>query len=122
MGRMTGASARIHPERSMLSRSMGHELIVAVGRFSMPLRKGDRVLVCSDGLYNVLEEREIELLLRSGDAAAACKALVEAANARGSADNLTAAVFVMNGATPFDESGGGLGWREWLGRLLARPR
>ena len=122
MGRMTAASARIHPERSMLSRSMGHELIVAVGRFSMPLLKGDRVLVCSDGLYNVLEERELELLLRSGDAAAACKALVEAANARGSADNLTAAVFVMNGATPFDESGGGLGWREWLGRLLARPR
>ena len=66
----------------MLSRSLGHELIVSVGQFSMPLVKGDRLLLCSDGLYNVLEEREFERLLRSGDAAAACKALIEAANAR----------------------------------------
>jgi PPM family protein phosphatase len=121
MGLMTAARARNHPERSMLSRSIGHELIVSVGRFSMPLIKGDRVLVCSDGLYNMLEERELELELRSGDAATACKALIEAANARGSADNLTAAVFMMNGATPFAESGG-VGWREWLGRLFERRR
>src|ERR1700730_5278218 len=99
MGLMSAARARNHPERSMLSRSLGHELIVSVGRFSMPLMMGDRLLMCSDGLHNVLEERELELLLRSGDAAAACKALIDAANARGSADNLTAAVFVMNGAT-----------------------
>ena len=118
MGLMSAASARNHPERSMLSRSLGHELIVSVGQFSMPLVKGDRLLLCSDGLYNVLEERELERLLRSGDAAAACKALIEAANARGSADNLTAAVFMMSGATPFAEGGGG--WREWLGRLFAR--
>jgi serine/threonine protein phosphatase PrpC len=122
MGLMTAARAHNHPERSMLSRSMGNELIVSVGRFSMPLLKGDRVLVCSDGLYNVLEERELELLLRSGNAAAACKGLIEAANARGSADNLTAAVFMMNGAPPFAESRGGTRWREWLGRFFARRR
>ncbi|MGA8570479.1 MAG: protein phosphatase 2C domain-containing protein [Candidatus Binataceae bacterium] len=123
MGLMSAARARNHPERSMLSRSLGHELIVSVGQFSMPLVKGDRLLICSDGLYNVLEEREFERLLRSGDAAAACKALIEAANARGSADNLTAAVFMMNGATPFAGiGGGGARWREWLGRLFARRR
>jgi serine/threonine protein phosphatase PrpC len=117
MGLMSAASARNHPERSMLSRSLGHELIVSVGQFSMPLVKGDRLLLCSDGLYNVLEERDLERLLRSGNAAAACKALIEAANARGSADNLTAVVFMMSGATPFAE---GTRWREWLGRLFAR--
>ena len=103
----------------MLSRSLGRELIVSVDRLSMPLVKNDRLLLCSDGLYNVFEEREIEHLLRSGDAAATCKALIEAANARGTADNLTAAVFIMNGATPFAESAAGAGWREWLGRLFA---
>ena len=82
MGLLSVAGARNHPERSMLSRSLGHELIVSVGQFSMPLVKGDRLLLCSDGLYNVLEEREFERLLRSDDAAAACKALIEAANAR----------------------------------------
>jgi serine/threonine protein phosphatase PrpC len=123
MGLLSPASVRNHPERSMLSRSLGHELIVSVGQFSMPLVKGDRLLLCSDGLYNVLEEREFERLLRSSDAAAACKALIEAANARGSADNLTAAVLMMNGATRFAESGGGgARWREWLVRLFARRR
>jgi PPM family protein phosphatase len=121
MGLMSAARARNHPERSMLSRSLGHELIVSVGRFSMPLMTGDRLLMCSDGLHNVLEERELELLLRSGDAAAACKALIDAANARGSADNLTAAVFVMNGATPFAATVGAR-WREWLGRIFDRRR
>jgi len=123
MGLLSPAGARNHPERSMLSRSLGQQLIVSVGQFSMPLVKRDRLLLCSDGLYNVLEEREFERLLRSGDAAAACKALIEAANARGSADNLTAAVFMMNGATPFAETGGsGARWREWLVRLFARRR
>jgi PPM family protein phosphatase len=121
MGLMSAARARNHPERSMLSRSLGHELIVSVGRFSMPLMTGDRLLMCSDGLHNVLEERELELLLRSGDAAGACKALIDAANARGSADNLTAAVFVMNGATPFAATVGAR-WREWLGRVFDRRR
>jgi PPM family protein phosphatase len=88
----------------------------------MPLVQGDRVLLCSDGLYNVLEDRELENLLRPGAAAAACKALIDAANARGTADNLTAAVFMMLGATPFAEGGGATGWRGWVGRLFGRRR
>jgi PPM family protein phosphatase len=122
MGLMSAARARNHPERSVLNRSLGHELIVSVDRISIALLQGDRVLVCSDGLYNVLEEHELEHLLRFDEAAAACKALIEAANARGTADNLTAAVFMMNGATPFVETGGGARWREWLRRLFSRRR
>jgi len=102
----------------MLNRSLGQELIVSVDRLSMPLVQGDRVLLCSDGLYNVLEEHEIEPLLRPGDAAAACKALIEAANARGSADNLTAAVFMMLGATPFAEGSGATGMARVGGQAL----
>ena len=122
MGLMSASRARNHPERSMLNRSLGQELIVSVDRISMPLVQGDRVLLCSDGLYNVFEEHELENLLRPGDAAAACKALIEAANARGTGDNLTAAVFMMLGATPFAESGGATGWRGWVGRLFGRRR
>ncbi len=122
MGLMSAARARNHPERSMLSRSLGRELIVSVDRLSMPLVQGDRVLLCSDGLYNVLEDGEIEHLLRPGDAAATCKALIETANARGSGDNLTVAVFIMHGATPFAADVAGRGWREWLGRIFGRRR
>ena len=122
MGLMSAASARNHPERSMLSRSLGRELIVSVDRLTMPLVQNDRLLLCSDGLYNVLEDREIEHLLQPGDASATCKALIETANARGSADNLTAAVFIMCGATPFAESAPNTGWRRWLSRFLGRRR
>ncbi len=122
MGLLSAAGARNHPERSMLSRSLGRELIVSVDRLSMPLVQDDRLLLCSDGLYNVLEDREIEHLLQPGDATATCKALIETANARGSADNLTAAVFIMCGATPFVETGSGTGWRGRLGSLFGRRR
>ncbi len=109
MGLLSAAGARNHPERSMLSRSLGRELIVSVDRLSMPLMQHDRLLLCSDGLYNVLEDHEIEHLLQPGDAAATCKALIDMANARGTADNLTAAVFIMRGATLFAESAPGSG-------------
>jgi serine/threonine protein phosphatase PrpC len=122
MGLMSASRARNHPERSMLNRSLGKDLIVSVDRLSMPLAQGDRVLLCSDGLYNVLEERELEHLLRSDDAVAACKGLIGTANERGSGDNLTAAVFMMNGATPFAEGGTATGWRGWVGRLFGRRR
>ncbi|HVA39995.1 MAG TPA: protein phosphatase 2C domain-containing protein [Candidatus Binataceae bacterium] len=121
LGMMSAGRARNHPERSVLNRCLGHELIVSVDRISMPLVQGDHVLLCSDGLYNVLEERELEQVLLEGDAATACAALIAAANARGTADNLSAAVFKMNGATPFVEGAGG-GWRGRLGRLFGRRR
>jgi PPM family protein phosphatase len=122
MGLLSAAGARNHPERSMLSRSLGRELIVSVDRLSMPLVQNDRLLLCSDGLYNVLEDNEIEHLLRPGDATATCKVLIETANVRGTADNLTAAVFIMCGATPFAESAAGTGWRQWLSRVIGRGR
>jgi protein phosphatase len=122
MGLLSAERARTHPERSILNRSLGHELIVSVDRISIPLMQGDRVLLCSDGLYGVLEQREIHKLLRHGDASAACKALIDSANARGTADNLTAAVLVMQGATPYLESSGAGKWREWLGGFFGRKR
>ncbi len=100
MGLLTTAQARDHPERSALNRSLGHELIVSVDRISMPLMQGDRLILCTDGLYNVLDERELELLTREGAAAEVCRDVVDKANARGTADNLTVAFFRMVGATP----------------------
>ena len=122
MGLMSAASARNHPERSILSRSLGRELIVSLDRLSMPLVQNDRLLLCSDGLYNALEDHEIGHMLQPDDAAASCKALVDAANARGTADNLTAAVFIMRGATPFAESATGTRWHGWLSRIFGRRR
>ena len=82
-GLMTAEEAREHPERSILLRNLGHELIVSVAKISIPLMQEDRVIVCSDGLYNVLRDREIERLSRGLDATAACRSLIGTANKHG---------------------------------------
>lgn len=96
---------------SVLTRSLGRELICALDRFSMPLLQGDLLLLCSDGLHRVLAETEIEKLVRGADAARACEALIETANRRGTADNLTAAVVRMTGPIPPRPRAPGLGER-----------
>jgi len=117
MGLMSAQRARNHPERSALSRSVGHELIVSVDIISMPLVKDDQILICSDGLHGVLEEEELPKLMREGDAIAICHRLIGAANDRGTGDNLTAAVLRMLGATPHAETSARAGW---FRRLFSR--
>jgi PPM family protein phosphatase len=100
MGLMSAARARHHPERSALSRCLGHELIVAVDRITLPLEQNDQLLVCTDGLYSVIEDHELGQLTRSVDAATACRRLVDIANKRGTADNLTVAIFTLKSDPP----------------------
>jgi protein phosphatase len=101
MGVMSAERARTHPDRSTLTRSVGRELIVSRDRLSRDLQQGDLLLACSDGLYNVLADEELaELAAGAPDAPAACRALIDAANARGTGDNLSAAVVRVVVATP----------------------
>jgi PPM family protein phosphatase len=91
-GLLTREQARTHPDRCVLTRSMGRELIVSRDRITQWLLEGDVLVLCSDGLHNVLADDEVARIAAQGDAAAACRALVDAANARGTPDNVTAAV------------------------------
>jgi protein phosphatase len=116
MGLLSDDAARLDPERSMLTRSLGHDLIASIDRISTPLVRSDRLVLCSDGLYNVLRDSEIEFVTRGLAPTDACKKLVEVANERGTADNLSAVVFIMlaeTGLTPAP-----LGWRAKLARML----
>jgi len=99
MGLLSAARARTHPERSTLNRSMGQDLIVSVDRITLPLLQNDRLILCSDGLYNVLEPHDIAGQTQDSDAETGCRRLLELANQRGTADNLTASVFIMKGPT-----------------------
>jgi protein phosphatase len=113
MGLITPERARNHPERSALNRCLGHELIVSIDLITMPLSQGDRVIICSDGLHTVLRDEELEHMTRESEAATACRRLIDAANERGTADNLTVAVCLITGETPnFIEK------RPWRERLF----
>lgn len=118
IGIMSAERAKTHPERSMLLRSLGRELIASIDRIAMPLVEHDRLILCSDGLYNVLDDTELESLTRSIDAATGCRNLIDTANRRGTADNLTCAVFRVTSPTGYTASAGG--WRQRLRGLFGR--
>jgi PPM family protein phosphatase len=121
LGLISEKDARNHPERSALSRCLGRELIASLDRLTMPLRSGDRVIVCTDGLHGMLEDREIDHLSRTLAASDACRRLIEEANTRGAADNVTAALLIArSGSTAADLPG--FGWRERLRGLLRMGR
>jgi PPM family protein phosphatase len=118
MGLMSKSRAKESPDKSVLTRSLGRELIVPIDRLSNRLYRGDSLLVCSDGLYNVLEDDEMASLLARGDAVAGCRTLVETANGRGTLDNLSAAVLrVVDGP---DRPNGSPGLGDRLRALFGR--
>jgi len=74
-----------------------------------PSTAEDALVLCSDGLYNVLEDAEIALLLgAAASAEAACQSLIDAANGRGSPDNVTAAVARVTAGPLREATPGGL--------------
>ncbi len=91
-GLMSKEKARTSADRCALTRSVGRELIVSRDRTTHRLVAGDVLILCSDGLYGVLTDDEMASTVQGHDAAGGCRALLDAANARGTPDNLTAAM------------------------------
>jgi protein phosphatase len=83
-----------HPNRNLIYRSLGADRAeVEVDIFTEQLRVGDMLLLCSDGLWEMVRDDEIAGILTAGpDLAAACNRLIERANANGGVDNITAVV------------------------------
>ena len=90
-GRLTPEQAAIHPERSILTRAVGLDPRVPVDTPDpLELHDGDQVLLCSDGLTEAVDDDRIaELLSAAAAGDAACRSLIDAANAAGGPDNIT---------------------------------
>jgi serine/threonine protein phosphatase PrpC len=104
-GAITAAEARHHPRRNIVTRALGIEPFVRVDSWTMPIIRGDRFLLCSDGLVDEVDDSVIQELLvaHPDDPTAAAQALVDAANASGGRDNITAVVIdVLEGDDPPD--------------------
>lgn len=92
-GELSPRSAVRHPGRGQLTRYVGMEQDIYPDVCSAPVKAGDRFLLCTDGLWNVLPERRIAgVLLDAGEPASTCAALIAAAKAAGSRDDITAVV------------------------------
>jgi serine/threonine protein phosphatase PrpC len=98
-GLMTPEEAERSPRRNIVLQAMGQEtdVIVALGR--MDLRRGDRLLLCSDGLSSMLEgEALLRLAAPPVPVDEACAALIEEAKQEGGEDNITAILAEASGA------------------------
>jgi serine/threonine protein phosphatase PrpC len=113
VGMVSAERAKTHPLRSTLTRSLGRELIAAIDRITFAVSDGDILLLCSDGLYNVLSDEEILSGALHAERAEACKNLIATANARGAPDNVTVAIVHVRGAGALAPASG---WRGLLGR------
>lgn len=89
MGGIDRRAARNHPDKNIITRAVGAMDTVEIDFFHEELKSGDIVLICSDGLTNMLEDEEIGNILRERiSIEEKAEKLVEAANNNGGKDNI----------------------------------
>lgn len=90
LGEMNKAEAKEHPDKNIITRAIGVTPQVSVDFFETMLEPGDIVLMCSDGLSNMIEDEEIRrIVLEQKDIVATAEKLVDTANQNGGKDNIT---------------------------------
>lgn len=97
-GQLTEAEARVHPNRSVITRAIGSDPHMQPDLYELNVETGDRLLLCSDGICGMIEDHEIASIMRQASSAQSCAdQLVEAALAAGGFDNATAVVVDVEG-------------------------
>lgn len=96
-GAITLEEARHHPDKNVISRALGSHKDVAVTTWPQPLvvRPGDRFLVCSDGLYDLVTDDQIREAMVAAAPQDACNRLVAMAREHGGFDNISVAILAM---------------------------
>ena len=90
-GELTPEQARIHPNKNLITRALGSETELHADLFRTEVEPGQYILLCSDGLSNVVSEQEILYeVLHGGEADQCCERLLNIAMKRGAPDNVTA--------------------------------
>ena len=97
VGALSETAARRHPWRNIVTRALSGSEDLDVDIQEVALRSGDRLLLCSDGVFTVLDDDQIgEVLRRETDLHSLCHALIQGANDGGGPDNVTAVVLEIN--------------------------
>jgi serine/threonine protein phosphatase PrpC len=104
-GLLSLEEARHHPDKNVILRALGSHPEVEVSTWDapFPLREKDLFLLCSDGLYDLVEDDEIRRLAISSAPQSACESLIALAKERGGHDNITVAIVKIGAAS---ENGG----------------
>ena len=94
-GKLTEEEARVHPQRSVITRALGTDISTQPDIFDIDVTGGDKLLVCSDGLTSMVKDADIERVMQQNNDPQRCASkLVNEAISAGGADNVT--VIVVN--------------------------
>ncbi len=89
-GELTREQARCHPHKNLITRALGAEPVLMADCFRQPMAPGDCLLLCSDGLSNVVGEQEMLYeVIHGGAPDSCCQRLLDIALERGAPDNVT---------------------------------
>ena len=91
LGQLTPDEAAVHPQKNVLYRALGQSENLEVDALTRRLPPNSKVMICSDGLWNMISESEIiDITLKHSNPQEACDKLVALANTHGGMDNITA--------------------------------
>ncbi len=99
LGGIKADEAKYHPDKNIITRAIGAKEKVECDFFEYRLKKGDVILMCTDGLSNLVDDEEIHRIVKSArDVVEAVELLIERANGNGGRDNIGIVI-----ADPFAE-------------------
>ena len=97
-GQITPEEARVHPNRSVITRALGNEPDTVPDLYEINVEAGDKLLLCSDGLTSMVEDEDIQAIMnRQSDPQRCAALLVNEAIAAGGSDNITVIVANVEG-------------------------
>lgn len=89
-GEIPAEAARLHPQKNLITRALGAEPNSQSDLYDLALRPDDYLLLCSDGLSNLMDDQEISYeVLHGGPKETCCERLLQLAMSRGAPDNVT---------------------------------
>jgi len=88
-GKLTMDETRTHPMKNIITKAMGTDRVLEPDFLEYDLKDHDIIILCSDGLSNMLEDREIKDIVCGHDLEAAAEMLIQTANLHGGTDNIT---------------------------------
>lgn len=91
-GKINRDEALTHPQKNIITRAVGVYLTVDIDFLTIKHTKSQKLLLCSDGLTNMVPDNVIERVLSRNSAETVCKKLIDLANKNGGIDNITVAI------------------------------
>ncbi len=96
-GELAAEEAFDHPQKNVLTKALGTDPHIKVDLFELELMDRDLILLCTDGLTNMIEDATLTDLLAAGDHGELCEEMVRLANENGGRDNITVVLVKVEG-------------------------